>query len=134
METFTALYEAYASQEVDFETLKQIESSGIVRLENLGYSRSRKNALHCKVYFGPLEKLLSSIVFKHFSDATELENILTASRFTFTKTVDTDKNLIVYTGLDERIEIIADVAPDGSVFVDDDGIEAVRVFNLYVSM
>lgn len=134
METFAVLYETYASKEIDFETLKRIEASGIVRLENHGFSRSRKNALHCKVYFDPLEKLLSSIVSKPFSDAAELENVLAASRFAFSRTVDTDKGLIVYTGLNEKIEIVADVAPDGSVSVEDQDIEAARVFNLYVSM
>lgn len=134
MNTFAALYQSYASKEIDFETLKRIEASGIVRLENLGFSRSRKNALHCKVYFEPLEKLLSSIVSKHFSDAAELEKIFGASRFTFLRTEDAEKHLILYTDPNENIEIIADVAPDGSLSVDSEGIEAASMFNLYVSM
>jgi len=132
METFAALFETYASKEIDFETLKQIEGSGLVRLENHGFSRSRKNALHCKVYFEPLERLLDSIVLKTFQNEAELERILGAGRLAFEKSVDTDNNLIVYTSAAEKIDIIADVAPDGSVSVDNDGVEGHRTFNLYV--
>lgn len=132
METFAALYENYASKEIDFETLKQIEASGLVRLENHGISRSQKNALLCKVYFEPLEKLLSSIVSKRFHTAAELESALKVSKLSFEKSDDIDNNLIVYTAASEKIEIIADVAPDGSVCVGDDGVEAYSTFNLYL--
>jgi len=132
METFAALYENYASKEIDFDTLKQIEGSGLVRLENHGFSRSRKNALHCKVYFEPLERLLASILSKTFQNEAELEKMLEAGRLAFEKSVDTDNNLIVYTSAAEKIDIIADVAPDGSVSVDGDGVEGHSTFNLYV--
>lgn len=132
METFAALYENYASKEIDFETLKQIEASGIVRFENHGISRSQKNALLCKVYFDPLEKLLKTIVSKRFHDAMELESALDASKLSFDKSEDINNNLIIYTSATEKIEIIADIAPDGSVSVENDGVEAWSSFNLYL--
>ncbi|MGD9969027.1 MAG: hypothetical protein AB7S65_01100 [Sulfuricurvum sp.] len=132
MKTFAALYETYASKEIDFETLKQIEASGIVRLENHGFSRSRKNALHCKVYFEPLDKLLAAVVSKRFQSVDALEKILDPSGFAFEKSVDTDHHLIIYTSMSESVEIIADLATDGSICVGHDGIEACNTFNLYV--
>jgi hypothetical protein len=132
METFAALYENYASKEIDFEVLKQIEASGLVRFENHGISRSNKNALLCKVYFEPLKKLLKTIVSKRYENAAELESALKSSKILFEKAVDIDKNLIIYTSATEKIEIIADVAPDGSVCVESDGVEACSSFNLYL--
>lgn len=132
METFAALYKNYASKEIDFETLKQIEATGLVRLENHGISRTHKNALLCKVYFEPLENLLSSIVSKRFDNAAELERVLEAGTFTFDKSDDIDKNLIIYSSTTEKVEIIADVTPDGSICVDGDGVEACSTFNLYL--
>lgn len=132
METFYALYEKYASKEIDFETLKQIEASGIVRFENHGISRSHTNALLCKVYFEPLVKLLDTIIAKRFHNAAALESILEASKLSFDKTHDLHNNLIIYTSTTEKIEIIADVAHDGSVCVDNDGVEICSSFNLYL--
>jgi len=132
METFTALYENYASKEIDFETLKQIESSGIVRFENHGISRSHKNALLCKVYFDPLEKLLKTIVSTRYENAAELEKVLKTSKLSFDKTEDFDKKMIIYTSATEKIEIIAEVAADGSLCVEKDGVDAYSAFNLYL--
>lgn len=133
METFAALYENYASKEIDFETLKQIEASGIVRFENHGISRTHKNALLCKVYFEPWEKLLKTILSKRFQNAAGLELFLDKSTLAFEKSDDFSNNLIIYTSAAEKIEIIADVAADGSVCVGNDGVEAPgSSFNLYL--
>lgn len=132
METFAALYETYASKEIDFETLTRIEASAIVRLENHGMSRSHKNALLCKVYFEPLEKLLTTIIAKRFENATELQSALETSRLSFERFDNVDNNLIIYTSTTEKIGIIADVASDGSVCVERDGVEGHSTFNLYL--
>lgn len=132
MDNFTDLYNRYASQEIDFETLKQIEASGIVRFENHGISRSNKNALLCKVYFAPLEKLLNSIISKRFSNTDDLEKLLNESKIDFQISQEQSENRIIYSSLSEKIELIADIATDGSICIDKDGVEACTVFNLFL--
>ncbi|WP_345987069.1 hypothetical protein WCX18_07830 [Sulfurimonas sp. HSL1-2] len=132
LSTFNALKAVYASREITMDDLEVLQQYDFIHFENRGISRSETDCLLCEVRCEPFATFLTAITAAVFESAEVLRDMITKTGLGLFEEKSDDVALLSFMSEDKAVEIIASVAPDGSVSIDAGDIEVLPFFQVYL--
>lgn len=132
IDTFLTLKNQYESQELTLDDLNELKQYRFIKFKNNGISRSNLDCLYWEITCSPYADFLEQLTTIGFPSLEILNEYLNKRALGLFIDKDDDNEYVCLTTCHKKIEIIASIGKDGSIYMDVDDIELRPSFQIFL--